>query len=75
MEYKTDVEIYSTETTAIIKMFQNLHSNKLSDYSRIEWPTAVEVAKFYIDGLLKASLGDCDYSIKELEDILKELNK
>lgn len=56
-------------------MFMNLHSGELSDYSRIEWPTAVKMAKVYFGGLLKACRGDCDYDINELENILKELEQ
>lgn len=68
-------EVYSSETTNIVQMFMNLHSGKLSDYSRIEWPTAVKMAKVYLEGLLKACRGDCDYNINELENILTELSQ
>lgn len=68
-------EIYSPETIDIIEMFMNAHSGKMSDSSRIEWPTAVNIARIYVTGLLNMYSGDSDWGVNELEEILKELNK
>lgn len=71
-----DSTIYSPETTAIIEMFMRLHSGKLSDDSRIEWPTAVKMAKFYTQKMIETL--ESDYAVRELEKhkrILKELDQ
>jgi len=36
----------------LVEFFMNLHSVKLSDYSRIEWPTAKQCALKVVDEVL-----------------------
>ena len=37
----------------LVKFFMNLNSVKLSDYSRIEWPTAKQCALKVVDEVIK----------------------
>lgn len=66
---------YSAEARDLVEMFMNAHSGKMSDSSRIEWPTAVNIARIHVGILMEALSKPDAWSIKELDNILIELDK
>jgi hypothetical protein len=64
----------------LVEKFTNLNSNKISDYSRIEYPTAkqcaliaVEEVRFFHDKLFYATEGSI--FDKYLNEVKQEINK
>ncbi|MFZ2486951.1 MAG: hypothetical protein WAZ19_02420 [Anaerolineae bacterium] len=67
---------YSTETLELVNKFMTAHSGKISDYSRIEWPTAVKITNIYLNMVINIlENGNYLYELERHENILKELNK
>ena len=46
------------EAEKIIEMFLNVKSNKINDYSKIEYPTAKQCAILHVEGILEALEGN-----------------
>ena len=66
----------STETLELVNKFMTAHSGKISDYSRIEWSTAVKITNIYLNMVIDIlENGNYLYELERHENILKELNK